>query len=295
MGYPLAEVAKMLGYTSRTIHNWIVLWNKGGIDALLPRPRAGRPRKIAAEVKDKIIHLLEHPEEVNETPWTAKKLHGFIRQEWSLTMGYSTLTHNLHEWGLRYNVPRPWPAEQDSQLRETFLQELKELYQQSEYEIWFGDESGILGDPRPRRRWMKRGKRGTVAYLGKHIRSNVIGAVNPTNGELSALIVSHMDSDMFQVFLNEFSQETSGRKIILILDNATWHKAGKLNWQQIKVKYLPPYSPDFNPIEVLWLVLKAKYFTDWIAKEQDELDNRIELALKSFFNNPIEVASICHT
>lgn len=284
----------MLGYTSRTVHNWIVLWNKGGIDALLPCPRSGRPRKISAEVKDKIIHLLEHPEEVEETHWTAKKLHGFITKEWSLKMGYSTLTHNLKEWDFRYNVPRPWHLKQDKELREAFQRELKELYDNNDREIWFGDETGILGDPRPRRRWMKKGKRGTVPYLGKHIRSNVVGAVNPENGELSALIVSHMDSDMFQIFLDEFNKEIKGRKVYLILDNATWHKAGKLNWHNIKVKYLPPYSPDFNPIEVLWMVMKADFFTDWIAKEQDELDDRIEKALKSFFNNPDEVASICH-
>lgn len=165
----------------------------------------------------------------------------------------------------------------------------------NEQEIWFGDETGILGDPRPRRRWMKKGERGTVPYSGKHIRSNVVGAVNPKNGEFSALIVSNMNSDMFQIFLDEFAKETEGRKIILILDNATWHKARKLNWHHIKVKYLPPYSPDLNPIEVLWLVMKARFFTDWIAKEQKILENRIETALKSFFCNPNQVASICHS
>ena len=177
----------MLDYTPRNIHNWIVLWNQGGIDALLPRPRSGRPR----------------------------------------------------------------------------------------------------------RRWMKKGKKGTVPYLGKHIRSNVAGAVNPSSGELCALIVSHMDSDMFQIFLDEFAKETKGREVMLILDNATWHKAKKLNWHHIQVKYLPPYSPDFNPIEVLWLIMKAEFFTDWIAKEQEQLENRIEQALKYFFEHKYEVESIC--
>ena len=101
LGYSLREVAIMLGYTTRNIHNWIVLWNNGGIDALLPHQRSGRPRKLSPQDKDKIIHLLEHPEEAEETHWTAKKLHGFITKEWSIEMGYSTLTHNLNEWDLR--------------------------------------------------------------------------------------------------------------------------------------------------------------------------------------------------
>ena len=80
-----------------------------------------------------------------------------------------------------------------------------------------------------------------------------------------------------------------------ILDNATWHKVKKLKWHNIEPKYLPPYSQNYNPIEILWLEVKAKFFTDWIAKEQEQLENRVEEALKYFFNNKFEVKSICST
>jgi len=33
--------------------------------------------------------------------------------------------------------------------------------------------------------------------------------------------------------------------------------------------YLPPYSPDLNPIEKLWMVIKAEFFTDFIANDRD--------------------------
>jgi transposase len=42
------------------------------------------------------------------------------------------------------------------------------------------------------------------------------------------------------------------KKVILVLDNASWHKAKSLNWHHIEPVYLPPYSPDFNPIERFW-------------------------------------------
>ena len=141
---------------------------------------------------------------------------------------------------------------------------------------------------------MQKGEKGTVPYSGMHIRANVVGAVHPKTGELFSLIVSHMDSDMFQLFLNEFAQVTKGRNVILVLDNATWHKAKRLNWHHIEAKYLPPYSPDLNPIERLWLVMKARFFTDWITKEQDELDDRVAEALLNFINNSNQVASICN-
>ena len=44
-------------------------------------------------------------------------------------------------------------------------------------QLWFGDECGVEGDPRPRQRWVKRGSRPKVGYTGAHLRSSVIGAV----------------------------------------------------------------------------------------------------------------------
>jgi len=66
-----------------------------------------------------------------------------------------------------------------------------------------------------------------------------------------------------------------------------------LNWHHFEVHYLPGYSPDFNPIERLWLRLKADFFSDFIAKSPDELTQRLCHALTSFMNDPKKVASQC--
>ena len=70
--------------------------------------------------------------------------------------------------------------------------------------------------------------------------------------------------------------------------NASWHKSQRLNWHHCEVHYLPGYRPDFNPIERLWLRLKADFFSDCIAKSPDELAKRLCLALTSFMNNSEE-------
>ena len=292
-GFSPQEAAISVLRTERTIRGWIRLWNRGGVDALWPQNIPGRPKTIKDDDKKKIINLLDNPGDVDETHWTARKLHGFITDEWSLDLGYSTLTRSIKKWGYRFNVPRPWPLKQDEELRETFRQELAELLDNDEQEIWFCDETGVLGDPRPCRRWMKKGEAGTVPFLGKHLRSNVVGAVHPKTGELFSLIVSHMNTDMFQVFLNQFAKETEGRNVVLILDNATWHKVKRLNWHHVDPLYLPPYSPDLNPIERLWLVMKNRFFNNWIAKTEEQLENRVAEALNNFLDNETEVASIC--
>jgi transposase len=52
--------------------------------------------------------------------------------------------------------------------------------------------------------------------------------------------------------------EKQGTRQLPILDNASWHRAGRVNWHHFEPKFLAGYSPDFNPIERLWLRLKLK-------------------------------------
>jgi len=127
-----------------------------------------------------------------------------------------------------------------------------------------------------------------VPHLGDHIRQNVIGAVCPKSGELFSLIVDHMDTDIFQVYLDELAKaipKKEGKRQLLIMDNASWHKSAQLHWHHFEPTYLPPYSPDFNPIERLWLRLKADWFWDFIARSTQELSDRLCLALKSFIDD----------
>ena len=63
------------------------------------------------------------------------------------------------------------------------------------------------------------------------------------------------------------------------MDNASWHKSKSLQFGALEPVYLPPYSPDYNPIERLWLILKAEWFTDFVAKDRDALLARLDLAL----------------
>ncbi|MGC8908706.1 MAG: transposase, partial [Desulfomonilaceae bacterium] len=101
-------------------------------------------------------------------------------------------------------------------------------------------------------------------------------------GEFYALEVSHCDTEVFQIFLDHANQdiELKRPRNILIMDNASWHKSKSLNWGRFEPIFLPPYSPDLNPIERLWLILKAQWFSGFYAKTFDELIDRLTLGLR---------------
>ncbi len=275
-------VAELFAISRRTLVNWIKAFNQRGIDGLLDRPRSGRPRKITPEQTERYGELIAEPARADQTHWTAKKFHGYLREELGHEVGYSTLVRWLHDNDFRLKVPQPWPDRQDEEQRQAFVQRLQQWLADERIELWYQDEMGVEGDPRPRRRWIQKGEQGKVTRNGDHVRMNVSGMVCPRTGQFFALELSHSDTEMFQLLLDEANRhvEMERSRNLLIMDNASWHKSKSLKWGRFEPIYLPPYSPDLNPIERLWLLVKAEWFSDFIAKTCEALMDRLDLALR---------------
>jgi transposase len=97
----------------------------------------------------------------------------------------------------------------------------------------------------------------------------------------------------FQVFLDEFAMEKPSELKIMFLDNGAFHKAKKLKIpENIILVFLPPYTPELNPAEKVWWVLKReinlKVFES-IKDLQNYLDSIIKIAITK--ENIIELTS----
>ena len=282
IGIDAEPLTQLYNISRDTLTVWIKAFNTQGIDGLIDRARLGRPRAIPAERDEELRDLVVHPSKVEVAHWTAKKFHGYLRESLDLEVGYSTVTRWLHEHDFRLKVPRPWPDRQDETLRQQWLEGcLRHLLADEEVDLWYGDEMGVEGDPRPRRRWAKVGEKTRVTRNGDHLRMNVSGMICPRTGEAFLLEFTHSDSVVFQAFLDEANRhvQTERKRNVLILDNASWHKVKRLRWGKFEPLLLPPYSPDFNPIERLWLLIKAEWFWDFVAKDRAALVARLDQAL----------------
>jgi transposase len=297
-GVPRKTVFSTIGKSRKTFYTWIDRFLKLGIDGLINKPRPGRPRLLKeGETKTRFIELLEEPNRGKESFYTAVKIYSHLKEEFKVEFSYRTLLRYIHNENYNLRVPRRIPAGGDEELRKAFKTRLEMLLSDDSNEIWFEDESGFEGDPRPRRKWIKRGNKSKLNYEGLHIRQNVMGAICPATGEITSIIFDYCDTISFQVLLDSIAANTLERskhkKIILVLDNVSWHKTKSLNWHHITPLYLSPYSPDFNPIERLWLRIKADFFANYISKSPEELLNRIIQALRFYSDNPDKIISLC--
>jgi len=281
LGVPHEQVAALYEVSARTLSRWVKQFNDQGIDGLIEKTGRGRPAKISLEAGSAYRELLRHPGMADETHWTGKKFHGYLSKKFDLEIGYRTVMRWIHEQGFRLKVPRKWPNGQDKEKRKAFIEEIRAYLLDHGIDLWWLDESGIEGDPRPRRRFAQRGEKIYHPYQGAHIRMNVTGTVCPRTGEFHALMFSHSDSQIFQIYLDHANRdiEFERPRNLLIMDNASWHKNKSIDWGRFEPVYLPPYSPDLNPIERLWLVMKQEWFSDFTAKSRDELIERLIKAL----------------
>jgi len=287
-GVNRAQVCQSLLISERALRKWIKLFNEYGVDGLIAKKRPGRTSILRGEQVKELTTLIEQPERAERTFWTAKAFHGYISETYRIECSYETVVRFFHRQGFALKVPQPWPDRQDETLREVFRDQLRELCQVPDVDIWFADESGFEGDPRPRRRWDKKGNKTRSTKNGDHLRMNVMGMVCPRTGEFFAIEASHSDSETFQAFLHEADKsiELEKTRNILILDNASWHKRKSTTWHRWEPLYLPPYSPDLNPIERIWLIMKARWFNNHVCKSVDQLIDRLDQAILEVINNP---------
>jgi hypothetical protein len=95
-------------------------------------------------------------------------------------------------------------------------------------------------------------------------------------GESFSLILPQVNTTCMNLFLAKLSEEFAGDELMVVMDGAGWHKSKGLHVpKNIKIIYLPPYSPELNPVERLWLYIKRAVLRNKIYESLDELEDAV--------------------
>lgn len=127
--------------------------------------------------------------------------------------------------------------------------------------LMFQDEAGFGRINKPKYCWCQKGIRPSVPC--HHVREYryAYGAVEPTTGESSFLILSSCNTVCMNAFLQTLSKQYANDRILLCCDGASWHKSKGLDIpENITLFHIPPYTPEMNPIEQIWKEIRKRGF-----------------------------------
>ena len=122
------------------------------------------------------------------------------------------------------------------------------------------------------RKWALKGSKCEVIVKQGYKNFYVYSSACPKTGESFSLFLPEVNTEMMNIYLDELSKYYAGKRIILIMDQAGWHKSNKLKVpKNIEIEELPPYSPELNPVERIWKWLKKKTIHNRIFANLEEI------------------------
>lgn len=295
-------VAKYLAVHRNTIRDWITIYESVGFTTLLQITSPGAPSGQRSLPENVLAALCERLEDTSGFD-SYIELQAWLKETHDVSIGYKTL-HRIVRYQLQAKPKIPRRSHEkkndaeEAAFREEFPDKLKALIEEQVHladtqNIRFltQDESRLGLMPTTRRRITAKGIKPIQKVQFQFESYYLYGAVEPLTGESFFLELPWLNGVCFQAFLNELSAFHRDDFMIMLIDNASAHKAKKLIMpDNISLLPLPPYCPELNPIERLWQYIKSKIdFT--LHKTLEALKQNVADILKEKCTDPV-VASI---
>lgn len=225
----------------------------------------------------------------------------YVKERFGISFTVAGMHKWLHRNGFSYKKPKGLPYKADAESQKEFIAEYGSLKEEvgDKEPILFMDSVHPTQATKLSYGWIKIGKTKHVETTASRTRLNIVGAIQLSH--LCQAITAQYDTinaESIMNFMDKIRTHYGSKTVHLILDQAGYHRATlvteyaeKLN---IKLHFLPPYSPNLNPIERLWKVMNEKvrnnrffkgakdfkeainsFFEDILPNIGDSLDSRI--------------------
>jgi transposase len=251
------SISEYLFLDDGTIANYKKRYREGGLEGLIVDDYKTRRTKLSE------FEELELTDEIEaRTFLSTKEIVTFIKKKYKVKFSISGCTNLLHRLGFSYKKSKGVPGKAKKDHQEEFIEMYKAL--DPEAKVYFGDATHPLHNTVLASCWIKTGKEKEVFTNSGRGRVNIFGGVCVYNQE----IITRTYQTINQVSVCDFLKVLRAKNtdieetIYFVLDNGPSNKAlavrelaKKLN---IELIFLPPYSPNLNPIERLWKFFKKK-------------------------------------
>ncbi|HGJ5731500.1 TPA: IS630 family transposase [Streptococcus pneumoniae] len=288
MGKSYKEIIEFLDCNQTTIWQNVKKYEEFGLDSLLQETRGGRNHAYMTVEEEKAF-LTRHLKAAEAGEFvTIDALFQAYKKELGRSYTRDAFYQLLKRHGWRNITPRPeHPRKADAQTivasknKISIQEEKKKRFKTSrpfhKVRLMYQDEAGFG-------RISKLGSCWSPIGVGPHVHSHYIrefrycyGAVDAHTGESFFLRAGGCNTEWMNVFLEELSQAYPDDYFLLVMDNAIWHKSSTLKIPtNIGFAFIPPYTPEMNPIEQVWKEIRKRGFKNKAFRTLEDVMNQLQ-------------------
>ena len=308
-GKTYQEIANFLVISYPTVAYWGVHGDPDKMESFADGRSQGNFRKATPKYEEVLLEVVEkEPLEYGYEfgRWTANRLATYLEQITGIKLSGSQVRRILSRkkyvylWA-KYSLEDKQNPDERKAFKEKLAEYLKISKKTPErLQVWFWDESGFSLRVIRRKTWGQKGSRKKVTGQRRRGRVNIMGGLRYNEKKRINFVIKKGDADTFyqqikalHTFLKQEWVETEklvedfqdlGPKILIVLDNASFHKRKDILVQieaempNIRLEFLPPYSPDFNLIELVWHSAK-EYIAHRLFESVEQLEDLLNKLL----------------
>lgn len=282
------------------------IYQRASLGLPISQKRVGATPRIGAEQLDKLPAFLEKGAEsygFTGDYWTHNRVKFVLEKEYKAVYGVKQVGRILAKIGWTRQKPQKKAAQQDAikvtQWKDEDLPALKKKALDEDYAIYYHDESTLQPCANIVSTYAPKGETPVLSlYDTKGYQYVCIaGSICETGDMFFHIRNTSFKGDGIVTYLKELLKSTS-RKIMLIWDNASWHKSAETiaflrseEGKRLWVTCLPPYSPELNPAEFVWANLKKVQLPNRVVKNVTELKKMAQEAMTIIKNTPALIKS----
>jgi transposase len=308
-GSSQTDAARLLGVTRQTVNLWMAQYRREG-EASLTYARRGRRKgsgRLNPSQRKQVARAIldAHPDQL-KLPfhlWTREAVRMLIQRRFKVKLALSSVGRLLRQLNFTPQRPARRAREQNSL---AVLHWMEERYPAVRAEaarrgatILWEDEMGLRSDDQLGRTWGLRGHTPVVEVTGNRFKCNMISALSNRGRLYFSVFKDSFNKDVFLEFLGRLLKQVK-RPIILIVDGHAVHRSKAVETfvtqQQgrLQLVFLPTYSPELNPDEMLNQDVKTNTVRKQRPENQDQMVDQVRGYLRSRQKQPDLVKRYFH-